>query len=198
MTCTRRPLALIMAYPSNAIMESLSKSAEQLGYSCLSAEQQEVVVNFVAGRDMFASLPTGAGKSLCYLVLPCIFNLLRNSKSSIVIVVCLLKSLIEYQIASLVPRLRTWGRGSEPRPQASLVPRLRTSSPGSEPGDEANQVANYYAHDFARDIYVIDPRFGLRATIDIVSLRGTGNACETPNAFTLQAANSLMRVRVTG
>ena len=57
------------------------------GYSCLSAEQQEVVVNFVAGQDVFVS---GAGKSLCYLVLPSIFNLLRNSKSSIVIVVCLL------------------------------------------------------------------------------------------------------------
>ena len=86
-------------------MGSISKSAEQLGYSCLSADQQEVVVNFVTGRDVFISLPTGAGKSLCYLVLPSIFNLLRNSKSSIVIVVCLLKSLIEDQVASLVPRL---------------------------------------------------------------------------------------------
>ena len=86
-------------------MESLSKSAEQLRYSCLLAEQQEVVVNFIAGRNVFVSLPTGAGKSLCYLVLPSIFNLLRNSKSSIVIVVCLLKSLMEDQVASLVPRL---------------------------------------------------------------------------------------------
>ena len=94
-----------MAYPSNAIMESISKSAEQLGYLCLSAEQQEVVGNFVAGRDVFISYFTGAGKSLCYLVLPSIFNLLHNSKSSIVIVVCLLKSLIEDQVASLVPRL---------------------------------------------------------------------------------------------
>ena len=85
-------------------MESISKSAEQLGYSCLSADQQEVV-NFIAGRHVFISLPTGAGKSLCYLVLPNIFNLLRNSKSRIAIVVCLLKSLIEDQVASLVPRL---------------------------------------------------------------------------------------------
>ena len=59
-------------------MESISsKSAERLGYSCLSAEQQEVVVNFVAGRGVFSSLPTGAGKSLVYLVLPSIFNLLE-------------------------------------------------------------------------------------------------------------------------
>ena len=59
-------------------MESISKSAEQLGYSCLSAEQQEVVVNFVAGRDMFIYFPTGAGKSLCYLILPSIFCLLHK------------------------------------------------------------------------------------------------------------------------
>ena len=49
-------------------MESISKSAEQLGYSRLLAEQQEVVVNFVTGRDVFIYLPTGAGKSLCYQV----------------------------------------------------------------------------------------------------------------------------------
>ena len=61
MTCVRRPLALIMAYPSDAIMESISKNAEQLGYSCSSAKQQEVGVNFIAERDVFISLPTGAG-----------------------------------------------------------------------------------------------------------------------------------------
>ena len=76
-----------------------------IGYSCSLAAQQGVAVNFVAERDVFISLPTGAGKFLCYLVLPSIFNLLRNSKSSMVIVVCLLKSLIEDQVASLVPRL---------------------------------------------------------------------------------------------
>ena len=65
MTCTRRPLALIMADPGNAtcaIMDSISKSTEQLGYSCLSDGAAEVVVNFVAGRDMFISLSTGAGR----------------------------------------------------------------------------------------------------------------------------------------
>ena len=81
--------------------------AEQLGYHCLSAEQQEVVVNFVAGRDVFVSLPTGAGKSLCYLVLPATFDLLRNSpSSSVVIVVCPLKSLrgLEDQVAKASSR----------------------------------------------------------------------------------------------
>ena len=88
-----------MAYSKSVILSSIVKSAEQLGYSCLSPEQQEVVVNFVSGRDVFVSLPTGAGKSLCYLLLPFTFNLLRNSNSSIVIVVSPLKSLMEDQVA---------------------------------------------------------------------------------------------------
>ena len=90
-----------MAYSKSVILSSIVKSAEQLGYSCLSPEQQEVlvVVNFVSGRDVFVSLPTGAGKSLCYLLLPFTFNLLRNSNSSIVIVVSPLKSLMKDQVA---------------------------------------------------------------------------------------------------
>ena len=101
MTCTRRLLAFIMAYPRNPIMESTSKSAEKFGYSCLSAEQQEFVVNFIAGQDMFVSLPTGAGKSLCYLFLSSTLNLLRNSKSSIVIVVSF-EELDEDQVANYI------------------------------------------------------------------------------------------------
>ena len=62
-----------MAYPKSDVLASIAKSAEQLGYHCLSAEQQEVVVNFVAGRDVFVSLPTGAGKSL----LSCVTRHLR-------------------------------------------------------------------------------------------------------------------------
>ena len=94
-----------MAYPKSDVLASIAKRAEQLGYHCLSAEQQEVVVNFVAGRDVFVSLPTGAGKSLCYLVLPATFDLLRNSpSSSVVIVVCPLKSLLEDQVAKASSR----------------------------------------------------------------------------------------------
>ena len=33
-------------------------------------KQKEVILNFVSGRDVFAALPTGYGKSLCYGCLP--------------------------------------------------------------------------------------------------------------------------------
>ena len=42
-------------------------------YNNLNPEQMEAVVHFLQGEDVFISLPTGAGKSLCYVVLPFVF-----------------------------------------------------------------------------------------------------------------------------
>ena len=44
------------------------------GYPDLKAEQKKVLKSFVEGKDVFVSLPTGYGKSLCYTLLPSIFN----------------------------------------------------------------------------------------------------------------------------
>ena len=46
-------------------------ASERLGYPKLSAKQEEAVLHFLSGQDVFISPPTGAGKSLCYdLLLP--------------------------------------------------------------------------------------------------------------------------------
>ena len=47
---------------------AISKAVEHVGYSSLTEEQYEAVSNFVAGQDVFVSLPTDAGKSLCFLI----------------------------------------------------------------------------------------------------------------------------------
>ena len=70
------------------------------------------MINFVRGKDVFVSLPTGAGKSLCYGLLPLVFDSLRSrsllrkssANKSIVIVVSPLKSLMEDQVAKFSSR----------------------------------------------------------------------------------------------
>jgi superfamily II DNA helicase RecQ len=53
----------------------------------LKKEQLEAVLSLVAGKDVFVSLPTGFGKSLCFAILPGVFNTLTASTSSIVVVI---------------------------------------------------------------------------------------------------------------
>ena len=70
-------------------------------------DQRSVIFNFVRGNDVFVSLPTGSGKSLCYTVLPYMFDFLKAQistastvvHSSIVIVVSPLMSLMKDQVA---------------------------------------------------------------------------------------------------
>ena len=58
---------------SSAIMQSF----QHLGY--LPTEDQfNIVKEFLAGRDVFVSLPTAHGKSLCYACFPLSFDFLNK------------------------------------------------------------------------------------------------------------------------
>ena len=50
-----------MAFPLEAIEDALKMAISQAGYNSLSCEQHETIINFVRGKDVFVSLPTGAG-----------------------------------------------------------------------------------------------------------------------------------------
>ena len=79
----------------------ISKAAQSLGYSELKKEQHEAVMKFVTGNDVFISLPTGFGKSLCYIILPRVFDLILGiGKKSIVLVVSPLVALMKDQVAA--------------------------------------------------------------------------------------------------
>ena len=56
------------------VREAARSAARELGYTDLKQEQLRVVEAFVEGRDVFAVLPTGYRKSLCYACLPIVFN----------------------------------------------------------------------------------------------------------------------------
>ena len=75
-------------------------AAASFGYSSLKSEQERALEAFIRGEDVFVSLPTGYGKSLCYVLLPTIFDMLRRvDKASIAIVISPLISLMKDQTA---------------------------------------------------------------------------------------------------
>ena len=70
-----------------------------LGYCSLKDKQNEAIITFLSGKDVFVALPTSYGKSLCYGCLPWAFDILRKTKS-ISIVVLPLISLMNDQVSS--------------------------------------------------------------------------------------------------
>ena len=72
-----------------------------MGYSSLRPDQEKVVVAFMKGKDVFVSLPTGSGKSLCYSILLKVSDSIRSSPGKcIVIVVSPLIALMKDQVRS--------------------------------------------------------------------------------------------------
>ena len=53
-------------------------AARNLGFTELLPEQKEVITAFVEGQDVFVSLPTGFGKTLCFAALPGMFDRLSK------------------------------------------------------------------------------------------------------------------------
>ena len=96
--------------PAMASAESLeavcTKAAKAMGYKDIKKEQLEVILSFIAGRDVFVSLPTGFGKSLCFSILPLVFDAL-GVKDSIVIVLTPLTAIMQDQV-SLVHSLASY------------------------------------------------------------------------------------------
>ena len=82
----------LLRYYKNCIMEeseiltAIKVAVEAAGYGSLKEKQIEVIVNLVKGNDVFAVLPTGYGKSLCYICLPKVYDCLLKTQGSIVIV----------------------------------------------------------------------------------------------------------------
>ena len=85
---------------ANACEEVIISSAKELGYDCLKPKQLEVVSEFMSGKDVFVCLPTGNGKSLCFALLPLVFDNTRDhckpqQTSSFIVVISSLIALMK-------------------------------------------------------------------------------------------------------
>ena len=70
------------------IVDAAASTARTLGYEKMKDHQLQVVTGILKGHDVFAALPTGYGKSLCFASLPMLFDkVLPLKEPSIVIVV---------------------------------------------------------------------------------------------------------------
>ena len=92
------------SFHDDEVLSAIDFAATRLGYPSVRAEQRVVLKAFLKGRDVFVSLPTGFGKSLCYAVLPGAFNMLRGVPESIAVVVSPLIALMRDQVLGLERR----------------------------------------------------------------------------------------------
>ena len=82
---------------------SISYTLEKIACSSvvLKSEQETCIKRIYEGTDVFLWLPTGFGKSLCYEVLPFVFDDKLGKDNSVVIVVSPLISLMVDQVQNL-------------------------------------------------------------------------------------------------
>ena len=87
---------------SRGNIDTCSKAAANfLGYASLKQEQATVINQFLFGKDVFAVLPTGFGKTLCYACLPLVFDAVLGTDRSIVVVISPLVSIMKDQVRQL-------------------------------------------------------------------------------------------------
>ncbi len=70
------------SFPRTAIDRAIVEAVRKLHYSRATDDQANTIREFALGRDVFITLPTGCGKSLCYAGLPYVFDYLRVQAAS--------------------------------------------------------------------------------------------------------------------
>ena len=88
-----------MENPNLEVELAIKSAAKAIGVDELKPKQMSAVFSFVNGSDVFVALPTGYGKSICFAILPLVFNALRGNPGSIVVCVSPLTALMMEQRA---------------------------------------------------------------------------------------------------
>ena len=84
LTSSSHAMAAADAASATEVREAARKAAVRLGYKQLKEEQVKVVEAYISGRDVFAVLPTGFGKSLCFACLPFVLEEFGHEKPIVI------------------------------------------------------------------------------------------------------------------
>ena len=76
------------------IEDAIDSAVKAVGLNALKPLQSEVIRSFTEGNDVFVSLPTGYGKSFCFVLLPLVFDRLLGRSGSIILCISPLTSLM--------------------------------------------------------------------------------------------------------
>ena len=84
------------------IVNVITISIQKLGYPSLKQRTTRYYCRVLNGRDVFAILPTGFGKTLCYACIPLVFDGMDPlcDQPSIVLVITLLAAIMKDDVIS--------------------------------------------------------------------------------------------------
>ncbi len=100
------------SFPAETVKVAILSAYQTLGYDRPTEDQERAVTKFVYGRDVhvFISLPTGSGKSLCFIWLPLVFEYFPTAVQDKRTVLCWCwgrRPAISYIASRTRPRLPT-------------------------------------------------------------------------------------------
>ena len=90
-------MPIVKPHPKSGVIEM------RLGYSALRPNEYKAIKSILEGKDVFVTLPTGSGKSLCYAIFA--FDDMYSHVNSIALIVSPLKALMNNQVSPLVATL---------------------------------------------------------------------------------------------
>ena len=97
----RERIVIRSAKKMATVEQAVAVAAEELLYGPLKEDQSTAITKYLQGNDVFVTLPTDYGKSVCYACLPKAYDLLHKKSLnwSIILVICPSTALMADQVS---------------------------------------------------------------------------------------------------